>query len=109
MIDRLTLFTARKTWVVQEGSTRGLTLRQTNLPEADWLVAFDDDAYPDARHTGNVSSNLEIPDEVGSVAAAVYLPDGQISEMNRPSVNPFWHIKELDLDGLQRQEWFSRR
>jgi rhamnopyranosyl-N-acetylglucosaminyl-diphospho-decaprenol beta-1,3/1,4-galactofuranosyltransferase len=29
------------------------------------------------------------------MAAAVYLPDGRVSEMNRPSRNPFWHWKEL--------------
>ncbi|PCI44589.1 MAG: hypothetical protein COB49_10960 [Alphaproteobacteria bacterium] len=36
-------------------------------------------------------------DKTGSeaVAAAVYLPDGALCEMNRPSRNPFWHQQEF--------------
>ena len=64
------------------------------LPEAEWLVAFDDDAWPQAGALEAFDA-LEVPDEVGSLAAAVYLPDGRISEMNRPSWNPFWHLSEF--------------
>jgi GT2 family glycosyltransferase len=74
------------------GFQRGFSYAADQLPEADWLVCFDDDAYP----VGNVVetfNKLDIPDDVGSLAAAVYLPNGQISEMNRPSRNPFWHLK----------------
>jgi rhamnopyranosyl-N-acetylglucosaminyl-diphospho-decaprenol beta-1,3/1,4-galactofuranosyltransferase len=76
------------------GFHQGFRYAAERLPEADWLVCFDDDAYPE----GNIVSTfevLDIPANVGSMAAAVYLPDGQISEMNRPSRNPFWYLKEF--------------
>ncbi len=64
------------------------------IPESEWLVCYDDDAVPSADVEKNFKA-LEIPDNVGSLAAAVYLPNGQISEMNRPSRNPFWHLREF--------------
>jgi len=73
------------------GFNRGFRYAAEQLPEADWLVCFDDDAHPE----GNVVATfdaLDIPDTVGTLGAAVYLPDGRISEMNRPSRNPFWHL-----------------
>jgi GT2 family glycosyltransferase len=76
------------------GFNRGFRYATDNLPEADWLVCYDDDAHPE----GDVVSTfdaLDIPADVGSMAAAVYLPDGRISEMNRPSNNPFWHWREF--------------
>jgi len=75
------------------------------LPDADWLVCFDDDAYPES---GIVEAFqiLEIPDEVGGIAGAVYLPSNKISEMNRPSVNPFWHLKEFLLTPLKGRHGF---
>lgn len=75
------------------------------VPEAEWLVAFDDDAYPEPGMLEEFN-RLEIPPEVGSLAAAVYLPDGSISEMNRPSVNPFWHLKELIFTALRGRRGF---
>jgi GT2 family glycosyltransferase len=59
-----------------------------NKLEVDWLVCYDDDAYP---QTDAIEAfrQLELPKEVAGVAAAVYLPDGCISEMNRPSRDPF--------------------
>tara|TARA_R110001599_G_scaffold353884_2_gene602425 strand:- start:122497 stop:123471 length:975 start_codon:yes stop_codon:yes gene_type:complete len=72
----------------------GFRYAAEQLPEADWLVCFDDDAHPENDIVG-IFDALEIPEDVGSLAAAVYLPDGRISEMNRPSRNPFWHFKEL--------------
>ena len=56
--------------------------------DADWLVCFDDDAYPKARMLDKFNQ-LNLSENVGGVCAAVYLPDGDICEMNRPSVNPF--------------------
>jgi len=76
------------------GFHRGFRYAAEQLPEADWLVCFDDDAHPE----GNVVATfdaLDIPANVGTMGAAVYLPDGRISEMNRPSRNPFWHLREL--------------
>lgn len=65
------------------------------LPEAQWLVCFDDDAYPED-NVVETFQQVDIPNDVGSLAAAVYLPDGKrISEMNRPSHNPFWHLKSF--------------
>ncbi len=75
------------------------------LPEADWLVCFDDDAYP-ASDIVVTFDQLSIPDSVGSLAAAVYLPDGRISEMNRPSRNPFWHLREFFSTALRGRHGF---
>ncbi|WP_133493091.1 glycosyltransferase [Alcanivorax sp. 24] len=56
----------------------------------DWLVCFDDDAYP---MPGSFQAFLESDlDGIDAAAAAVYFPDGRICEMNRPSLNPFWHL-----------------
>ncbi len=57
--------------------------------DPDWLVVMDDDARPcpDA-----LASFQAVPrqDDL-ALAAAVYFPDGAVCEMNRPSINPFWH------------------
>ncbi len=74
------------------GFHQGFRYATEELPEANWLVCFDDDAYPQGNIVDTFDA-LDIPDDVGSMAAAVYLPDGRISEMNRPSRNPFWHLK----------------
>ncbi len=76
------------------GFQRGFDYVATQLPEADWLVCYDDDAWP-ANDVVSQFQALEIPERVGSLAAAVFLPDGAISEMNRPSRNPFWHAREF--------------
>jgi GT2 family glycosyltransferase len=76
-----------------------------NIPDAEWLVAFDDDAYPEPG-TLDAFDRMDIPEDVGGLAAAVYLPDGSISEMNRPSVNPFWHLKELVTTSFRGREGF---
>lgn len=60
--------------------------------EPDWIVCFDDDAYPE---TGALDRFKETPPDSDSAAAAVFYPDGRICEMNRPSWNPFWHPKKL--------------
>jgi len=59
----------------------------------DWIVCFDDDAYPEK---GAIKKfiNSDYPNDVGGVVSAVFLPNGDISEMNRPSIDPFsdWRI-----------------
>lgn len=57
--------------------------------DPDWVVVMDDDArpLPGALETFVATDR---PDTV-ACAAAVYFPDGRICEMNRPSLNPFWH------------------
>ncbi|HYE06382.1 MAG TPA: glycosyltransferase [Planctomycetota bacterium] len=57
-------------------------------PSIDWMVCFDDDAHPQRDAIAAFRAAV-VPDDVGAVAAAVYLPDGRICEMNRPSCNPF--------------------
>lgn len=57
--------------------------------DPDWILVMDDDARPqpealDIFHAYDRS-------EAEAWAAAVYHPDGRICDMNRPSVNPFWH------------------
>lgn len=58
--------------------------------DPDWIVLMDDDARPEH---GCLTTFLEA-DMTGydAVSAAVYLQNGDICEMNRPTVNPFWSI-----------------
>lgn len=59
----------------------------------DWLVCFDDDARPEK---GALATFLQRDlADIDAAAAAVYYPDGRICEMNRPSWNPFWHVRLL--------------
>ena len=76
------------------GFHQGFRYAAEQLPQADWLLCYDDDAYPEEGALDGFQA-MEIPPDVGGVAGAVYLPNGQISEMNRPSKNPFWHLNEL--------------
>ena len=56
----------------------------------DWVVVMDDDARP---YSGAFQVFLDSnKDGWGAISAAVYYPDGEICEMNRPSKNPFWHL-----------------
>ena len=58
--------------------------------DPDWYVLMDDDARPYAEaicaFRGVNSDKYDI------VASAVYHPNGDISELNRPAKNPFWSI-----------------
>ncbi|QFU74465.1 glycosyltransferase [Halioglobus maricola] len=93
--DRLEIIHSEKNLGGAGGFNLGFSYAASNIPEADWLVCFDDDAYPERGATDTFAA-LDIPDDVGSLAASVYLPDGKrISEMNRPSMNPFWHFREF--------------
>lgn len=66
----------------------------TDSTDADWLVCYDDDAYPQ-KDSIKLFKSITLPKEVGSVAAAVYSPDHQIVNMNRPGINPFWHLNKI--------------
>ena len=61
--------------------------------DPDWLVCYDDDAYP-APDALQQFTSLDLGN-TDSAAAAVYYPDGRLCEMNRPSYNPFWHPRKL--------------
>ena len=69
------------------GFEAGLRLIRDEI-DPDWVVVMDDDARP---KPGALEAFVaaERPDDLAA-AAAVYFPNGQICEMNRPSVNPFW-------------------
>lgn len=70
------------------GFEAGIRLAMEKL-EPDWIVVMDDDAHPMPGALAAFHAEQR-PDDT-AVAAAVFLPDGRISEMNRPSVNPFWN------------------
>lgn len=59
--------------------------------DPDWLVVMDDDARP----APGALAAFGAMDRSGwdGLAAAVYYPQGGICEMNRPSRNPFWHLR----------------
>lgn len=57
--------------------------------DPNWILVMDDDARPD---TGVIAGFLESERSTAMAwAAAVYHPDGRICDMNRPTMNPFWH------------------
>lgn len=63
--------------------------------DPDWVVVMDDDARPQAGAFEQFASQPRDRASGGADvwAAAVYFTNGEICEMNRPSVNPFWHPK----------------
>lgn len=70
------------------GFAEGMRLAMAQF-DPDWLLVMDDDAWPEP----GAVARFRAMDKAGSggVAAAVYKTDGGICDMNRPSVNPFWH------------------
>ncbi|MGR3762466.1 glycosyltransferase (plasmid) [Roseobacteraceae bacterium NS-SX3] len=78
------------------GGAGGFALGMRRAMEAhapDWLVVMDDDGRP---APGGLAAFHALPEgKWDAVAAAVYFPDGRICEMNRPSRNPFWHLREF--------------
>lgn len=71
----------------------------------DWLVCYDDDAYPQVGAFTRFKE-LNLPESVVGVAAAVYLPSGEIAEMNRPSINPFGSFRSLFLTATKGRMGF---
>lgn len=59
----------------------------------DWVLLMDDDARPEP---GALAHFCDM-DRSGwdALAAAVYHPGGKICDINRPSLNPFWHPKRF--------------
>jgi len=68
-----------------------LAVKETN---SDWVVSFDDDAYP---QVGAIEKfrQLNLDENVSAIAAAVFLPDNSISVMNRVRNNPFKRLSTL--------------
>ena len=64
------------------GFSLGLN-KAVELYNPDWLLCFDDDAYPDRNLVSRFQA-LDIPSSAGIVTAAVFTPCQQIMEMNRP-------------------------
>ncbi|SMY09245.1 glycosyltransferase [Flavimaricola marinus] len=67
--------------------------------DPDWTVLMDDDARPAQgafglfrREYAAIDPSSVAANALGVVAAAVFFPDGDLCEMNRPSRNPFWHF-----------------
>jgi GT2 family glycosyltransferase len=68
-----------------------LAMAQKNPP--DWVVLMDDDARP----APGALAAFQTMDRDGwdALAAAVYHPGGKICDINRPSLNPFWHPRRF--------------
>lgn len=55
----------------------------------DWLIIMDDDARPEPGAIAHFRQlDLKGAD---AVSCGAFMPDGSVCEMNRPSINPFWH------------------
>ncbi len=69
----------------------------TRTLDPDWCVVLDDDARPEPGAIARFRAELAAGTMAGydALAAAVFYPNGEICEMNRPSRNPFWHIPSL--------------
>lgn len=66
----------------------------TENTDADWLILFDDDAYPREDLIKKFKSRT-LPADVGGVTCAVYTPDDEIADFNRPGKNPFNSLGEF--------------
>jgi rhamnopyranosyl-N-acetylglucosaminyl-diphospho-decaprenol beta-1,3/1,4-galactofuranosyltransferase len=69
------------------GFHEGFKYVNENL-DVDWLVCFDDDAWP-AKGAIRKFRQLKLSGKVGAVTARVNLPSGEVSGMNRPGYSPF--------------------
>ncbi|MFP4569714.1 glycosyltransferase [Rhodosalinus sp.] len=72
--------------------------------DPDWLMLTDDDGRPDPGALAAFHSAR--PEQWDAIAAAVYYPDGAICEMNRPSINPFWHGRTFLRSLLRGRDGF---
>lgn len=61
-----------------------------------WACLFDDDSFPEVSKEIVLQEINQIEAKnIGCIAASVLLPDGNISEMNRPGTNPFKSSRAL--------------
>lgn len=61
---------------------------------ADWVVLFDDDAWPVSGALDQFK-HLRRTTNASAIAARVEFPDGQLCEFNRPARNPFWRVRSF--------------
>ena len=71
----------------------------------DWLVCFDDDAWPE-KGAIRQFRQLKLHNDVGAVTACVNLPSGKISGMNRPGYSPFRSFSSFLRTMLQGSKGF---
>ena len=72
----------------------------------EWIVCFDDDAWPQDTALSNFHS-LNLPSNIGGVASAVYFPNGSICSMNRPGINPFVSFFKIFILLIKGKNRFS--
>ena len=89
---RLSVLTSESNLGGAGGFETGLRHADAHLAP-DWVVVMDDDARP----APGALSVFHALDKTGldGLAAAAFHPDGTICEMNRPTLNPFWHKRIL--------------
>jgi len=63
------------------------------LYSPDWVVLMDDDGRPEPGALCAFQAHAD--GKFDAIAAAVFMPDGQICDINRPSVNPFWRKRRF--------------
>lgn len=63
--------------------------------DPDWCVLMDDDARPDPGAMARFRAEAPGLQQWEALAGGVFYPDGDICEMNRPSRNPFWHLRHF--------------
>jgi GT2 family glycosyltransferase len=70
--------------------------------DPDWCVLMDDDARPEQDMIARFRDEVDdfVQSDWHAIASGVFYPDGTICEMNRPSRNPFWHMKHFVATAL---------
>lgn len=70
--------------------------------QPDWIALFDDDAWPEPgavaafrARAGGLDPDCAAPGAIAAFGAAVLTPAGRPAELNRPALNPFWHLGTL--------------
>ncbi|MDD9897465.1 MAG: glycosyltransferase [Candidatus Melainabacteria bacterium] len=66
----------------------------TEKLDADWVLIFDDDAYPRDDLISKFKA-LEVSEDTGAVSCKVVTPDGKVADFNRPGLNPFKSLGRL--------------
>ncbi|WP_434289827.1 glycosyltransferase [Celeribacter sp. SCSIO 80788] len=76
------------------GFSQGVqAMTEGGLADCDWLCLFDDDSWPQAGAIDRFTALApDLPARVGAVGGVVETVSGEICEMNRQGVNPFWQL-----------------